>query len=62
MQHSINENLNFFVFMRSQHRFQCISLIQNLVALFQNGVTEKNRQQNSTLKSQKRNTTKSIGT
>jgi hypothetical protein len=60
MQLSINKTLNFLVFVRSQHRFQSISLFQNFVALFQNKVTEKNRQQNSTLKSQRDNTTKSI--
>jgi hypothetical protein len=50
VQHNIDKKLNFFVLVRGQHAFQLISLRQNFVALLQNGVTQKNRRQDSKLK------------
>jgi hypothetical protein len=47
--HNIDKNLNFFVPVRGQMAFQPISIRQNLVALLQNGVAEKNRRQDSNL-------------
>jgi hypothetical protein len=50
VQHNIDKNLNFFDLVRGQLHFQPISFRQNFVALLQNGVTEKNRRQDSYLK------------
>jgi hypothetical protein len=50
VQQNIDQNQNFFVVVRGQLAFQPISLRQNFVALLNNGVTEKNRRQDSKLK------------